>query len=86
MGSGYKRYWCYSGWAVKMKSLSHQIPNKFRPMHLLISFSSFTDHPWPLLFALGAVVLAYGVFTLVGFGSALMAGGPLAMSTTSSTR
>lgn len=48
-------------------------------MHLLISFSSFTDHPWPLLFALGAVVLAYGVFTLVGFGSALMAGGPLAM-------
>lgn len=48
-------------------------------MHLLISFSAFPDHPLPLLLALGAVVLAYGVFTLVGFGSALMAGGPLAM-------
>ena len=38
-----------------------------------------TDNPLYLVLAMVAVVVAYAVFTLVGFGSALMASGPLAM-------
>ncbi|MCG2578282.1 sulfite exporter TauE/SafE family protein [Dechloromonas sp. XY25] len=37
------------------------------------------NHPAALAWALLGVVVAYAVFTLVGFGSALMASGPLAM-------
>lgn len=37
------------------------------------------NHPVALGWALLGVVVAYAVFTLVGFGSALMASGPLAM-------
>lgn len=39
----------------------------------------FVENPAYLALAIGAVVLAYTVFTLVGFGSALMASGPLAL-------
>jgi len=42
-------------------------------------FFAFTEHPALLLLAFAAVVLAYAVLTLVGFGSALMASAPLAM-------
>lgn len=38
-----------------------------------------TNHPVALAWALLGVVVAYAVFTLVGFGSALVASGPLAM-------
>ncbi|MDE2440822.1 MAG: sulfite exporter TauE/SafE family protein [Betaproteobacteria bacterium] len=37
------------------------------------------NHPVSLAWALLGVVVAYAVFTLVGFGSTLMASGPLAM-------
>lgn len=39
----------------------------------------FAENPTHLALAIAAVVLAYTVFTLVGFGSALMASGPLAL-------
>ena len=39
----------------------------------------FVDNPLHLALAMAAVIAAYAVFTLVGFGSALMASGPLAL-------
>jgi len=38
-----------------------------------------SDNPWLLLLALASLVLAYLVFTLAGFGSALIASAPLAL-------
>lgn len=48
-------------------------------MSALSSLPVFAETPTYLLLAMGAVVAAYAVFTLVGFGSALMASAPLAM-------
>lgn len=55
----------------------------FNPEGMAVSDFTFlvqlADKPLPGLLAFGAVVLAYTVFTLVGFGSALLASGPLAL-------
>lgn len=47
--------------------------------NLITTWAFLAAHPWQLALALMAVVLAYTVFTLVGFGSALLSSGPLAM-------
>ncbi|MBS1160800.1 MAG: hypothetical protein H6R15_3219 [Proteobacteria bacterium] len=44
-----------------------------------ISLSQQIDHPAQLLLGMAAVVVAYALFTLVGFGSALLASPPLAL-------
>lgn len=48
-------------------------------MEILTGWNTLADHPWQLALALAAVALAYTVFTLVGFGSALLSSGPVAM-------
>lgn len=48
-------------------------------MNPLSTLLPLTDHPVLLLLALVAVVVAYMVFTLAGFGSALISSAPLAM-------
>jgi len=48
-------------------------------MNDLPSLLGISDVPATLFLAMGAVVVAYSVFTLVGFGSALMASAPLAL-------
>lgn len=48
-------------------------------MNSLNALLPLTDHPLLLLLALAAVVVAYMVFTLAGFGSALISSAPLAM-------
>lgn len=45
----------------------------------LTALLPLAENPTQLALAIAAVVLAYTVFTLVGFGSALMASGPLAL-------
>lgn len=45
----------------------------------LFTLPLFADHPGQLALATAAVVAAYAVFALVGFGTALLAGAPLAL-------
>lgn len=47
-------------------------------MSHLTTFFPLADNPLHLALAMAAIIAAYAVFTLVGFGSALMASGPLA--------
>ena len=44
-----------------------------------LAFLHVADHPGHLAWATGAVVAAFAIFTLVGFGTALMASAPLAL-------
>jgi len=48
-------------------------------MDTIADFSIWHGQPWALLLAMLAVIGAYAVFTLVGFGSALLASSPLAL-------
>lgn len=48
-------------------------------MNDLLTLLPVADQPAHLLLAVAALVVAYAVFTLVGFGSALLAGAPLAL-------
>lgn len=48
-------------------------------MNNFLSLFPGADANFHLALAMGAVVVAYALFTLVGFGSALLASGPLAM-------
>jgi len=48
-------------------------------MNDVLSLLPADDSNFHLVLAMGAVVVAYALFTLVGFGSALLASGPLAL-------